>query len=316
MSDPAPSRTRRPWLQYAGLLLSLLAVVASARADDEPAGGSEQAGAHFDRGVRFYEEGDYRSALLEFQRAYALQHAYQLLYNLGQVSGELRDYASAEDYFRRYLVDGKDAIPADRRAEVLVELSNLATRVGSLRITSNVPGAEIHIDDRVLPNALAKPVRVSAGRHQLIAEKSGYAPLRRSVDVLGGEEVAVTLAFGPPLAELQPSAAANESSTNTLPWITGIASAACLIGGGIMAYASYNDATAYADELDRFTTQAELDRLSSKTQDKALAADILLGVGIAGAAVTVVLLLTSDSGEKPPPKPSVALNARGAEFQF
>jgi len=308
MSLTSVASARRGWLRHAALLLSLLCA-GPLRAEDKPAGGPEQAGAHFDRGVRFYEEGDYRSALLEFQRAYQLQHAYQLLYNLGQVSGELRDYAAAEGYFRRYLVDGKDAIPADRRAEVLVELSHLAARVGSLRITSNVSGAEIHIDDKLMPEALGKPVRVSAGQRQLVAEKSGYAPVRRAVDVLGGDEVSVSLVFGPPLA--QPAAAAGKSSTNVVPWITGIGSAVLLISGGIMAYASYSDATEYADELDTFTTQAELDSLSSSTQNKALAADILLGAGIAAAAVTVVLLLTAESGEKPP-----KVSSRGVQFQF
>jgi tetratricopeptide (TPR) repeat protein len=310
MSARSRSFIRRRWLQHAGLSLSLLCASAPLRAEDTPSGSVEQAGAHFDRGVRFYEEGDYRSALLEFQRAYALQHAYQLLYNLGQVSGELRDYASAEDYFRRYLVDGKDAIAADRRAEVLVELTHLATRVGSLRITSNVSGAEIRIDDRVVPDALTKSVRVSAGRRQLSAEKAGYAPVRRAVDVLGGEESTVSLAFGPPLGQIQPAAAA-KSSSSVLPWITGIGSAALLIGGSIMAYASYSDATAYADELDRFTTQAELDRLSSSTQSKALAADIMIGAGIAAAAVTVVLFLTLDDGEAPP-----KVSSRGVRLQF
>ncbi|HKP63363.1 MAG TPA: PEGA domain-containing protein [Polyangiales bacterium] len=303
---------RRRWLHYTGLLLALLCAETRAHAqEDNSSGGSEQAGAHFDRGVRFYEEGDYRAALLEFQRAYALQHAYQLLYNLGQVSGELRDYAAAEDYFKRYLVDGKDAIPSDRRAEVLVELSHMATRVGSLRITSNVSGAEIHIDDKAVPEALTKPVRVSAGRREVVAEKAGYTPVRRAVDVLGGEEVTLSVVFGPALAQ-QPTAA-SKSSSSVLPWVTGIGSAALLIGGSIMAYASYSDATAYADELDRFTTQAELDRLSSRTQSKALAADIMLGCGLVGAAVTVVLILTSDSGETPP---KVKASSRGAQFQF
>jgi hypothetical protein len=143
----------------------------------------------------------------------------------------------------------------------------------------------------------------------VVAEKAGYTPVRRAVDVLGGEEVSVSVLFGPPLA--QPTAAAKQSSTNVLPWVTGIGSAALLIGGGILAYASYSDATEYADELNTFTTQAELDRLSSSTQSKALAADILLGAGIAAAAVTAVLLLTSETSETPP-----KVSSRGALFQF
>ena len=63
-------------------------------ADSTPA--TEQARAHFQRGVDYYTEGDLAAALVEFERAYALQPAYRLLYNLGQVTYELRDYAAAE----------------------------------------------------------------------------------------------------------------------------------------------------------------------------------------------------------------------------
>ncbi|HKU39553.1 MAG TPA: PEGA domain-containing protein [Polyangiales bacterium] len=317
MNEARSARVRRCWLHRTLLLLfALLTAAATARAEDAPpSGGAAQAAAHFDRGVRFYEEGDYRSALLEFKRAYAVRPAFQLLFNLGQVSSELRDYASAEDYYRRYLNDGKDAVPPERRAEVTAELANLSARVGALRITSNVSGAAIRIDDKPIPDALGKVVRVSAGQRQLVAEKAGYAPVQRAVDVLGGEEVKVALEFGPPLAQVE--AAASKSSTNLLPWITGIGSAALLISGSIMAYAAYGDAQNYGDELNRLTTQAELDRLSSQTQNKALAADILLGLGIAGAAVTVVLVLTSQGGEQAPTTAgAVTLDARGARIQF
>ena len=55
---------------------------------------TERAREHFERGVDYYGEGDYRAALIEFQRAYSIQPTYRLLYNLGQVAYELRDYAA------------------------------------------------------------------------------------------------------------------------------------------------------------------------------------------------------------------------------
>ena len=53
----------------------------------------KEARAHFERGVEYYTEGDFRAALVELTRAYALQPTYKMLYNLGQVAFELRDYA-------------------------------------------------------------------------------------------------------------------------------------------------------------------------------------------------------------------------------
>jgi tetratricopeptide (TPR) repeat protein len=84
---------------------------------------------HFKRGTEYYSEGDFRAALLEFERAHALRHSFRLLYNLGQVCYELRDYAGAERYFRAYLVEGEDEITPERREEVKRELDRLRQRV-------------------------------------------------------------------------------------------------------------------------------------------------------------------------------------------
>jgi hypothetical protein len=299
---------RRFWLQSAAALLLCGAAAGRLQAQDEPENEEQappeasskvgEASEHFERGVRFYEDGDYRAALLEFQRSYALQPAYQLLYNLGQVADELRDYAGAERYFQRYLAEGKGLIAADRRSDVLVTLSRLNSRIGSLRISSSQHGAVIHLDDEKVEDPGKGPIRVSAGRHVVIAEKPGFLPVQRYVDVLGREEIAVVLTFGPSLGDSrEPSA---KGSSDTLPWVTGIASGVLLIGGGVMGYWASRDAAAYSEELNRFTTQAELDRLATSTQNKALAADILLGAGIAAAVTTVILVLVDGPSEASP----------------
>jgi hypothetical protein len=299
--------------------LSTCCTYGAARADERGANETpakagadsvEQARAHFERGVAYYEDGDYRAASLEFQRAYELQHDYRVLYNLGQVATEMRDYAGAERFFRRYLVEGEDAIPAERRAEVTGELTRLKARIGSLRITTNLKGAEIRVDDRLIAQPEAGPVRVSAGRRELVAEKSGYAPVRRVVELLGGDEVSVALIFGPALAEAQGAATPRETRFRPLPWITGIGSAALLLGAGGVGFSAYKDWSDYNAQLDRFTSQGELDQLSARTRTKALIADVLLGAAIAGGAATVILLVSGDSGA------SVAIDARGVHGRF
>jgi hypothetical protein len=336
MSDTPQYYARRSALQHGWLLLAILWAGASlggprlqaqdtaggqAQANTQPTTNQvDEARAHFERGVDFYEDGDYRAALIEFQRAYALQHAPQLLYNLGQVAAELRDYAGAEQYFRRYLKEGQGTLAPERRSEVTAELTRLKARVGSLRISTSLTGAEIHVDDRLIEHAEAGPVRVSAGRRQVVAEKSGYLAVHRDVDVLGGEEQSVSLVFGPPIAQAQPALATERpSSTSVLPWVTGIGSAALLLGAGAVGYLAYKDSSAYRTELDRFTTQSELDRLSSQSRTEALLADILLGTAIAGGALTVILLLTAESGEARPAAvttPGVTLGISGAQLHF
>jgi hypothetical protein len=283
-------RASRGPLLLCTLALSVLSSLA--RAEDSKV---EQARAHFNRGVQYYEDGDARAALLEFQRSYALQPAYQLLYNLGQVSAELRDYAASDRYFREYLAKGGSEIASDRRSEVLAELTRLKPRVGSLRITTNLPGVEIRLDDQVIEHPESGPVRVSAGRREIVAEKAGYTPVRRVVEVLGGEELKVALDMGPPIGGV----AKGHDSPNVLPWVTGISSAALLIGAGAVSYWAYRDSSDYSSELNHVTTQDRLDNLSSRAETKALVADVLLGTALAGGVLTVILIVSGGSSERP-----------------
>jgi len=331
---------RRRWLPSHGVcwVVLLMAAASSAhaqpsaehpQADDahmqstesKPATDSpdvEQARAHFQRGVDYYAEGDYQSARLEFKRAYALQRAYRLLYNLGQVSDELRDYAGAERYFRAYLVEGEAELSAERREEVTQELTRLQTRVASLRLKSDVPGAEIRIDDHVIARPDAGPVRVSAGQRRITANKRGYSPVQRVIDVIGGDELTVPLRFGPPLlaatgtTESASMSASMSGRDDVWPWVTGIASGALLLGGAGFGYWAYHDSSEYTDRLQHYTTHAELDHLASQAAAKAVVADVMLGTALVGAVVTLVMLTTRESSDTAP----VTAKSSALRFRF
>ena len=73
------------------LSLSLIALASPALAQNN----MEEGRKHFQAGVQFYKENDFRAALIEFKRAYELAPNFKVLYNLGQTSLELQDYASA-----------------------------------------------------------------------------------------------------------------------------------------------------------------------------------------------------------------------------
>src|SRR5690349_16550442 len=88
-----------------------LATPLPARAD------TEEAKSHFQRAVELFHEADFRAALIEFQRAYDAAPNYKVLYNLGQTSLELQDYAGALKAFRGYLDGGGREIPAARRTQ-------------------------------------------------------------------------------------------------------------------------------------------------------------------------------------------------------
>jgi tetratricopeptide (TPR) repeat protein len=266
------------------------AEAAKPKADDVTASARE----HFQRGTEYYSEGDFRAALIEFERAYALRPSYRLLYNLAQVAYELRDYAAAERHFRAYLVEGEDEITPERRAEVRHELDRLRERVASLDIRTEPSGAQVHVDDRLVGTTpFSAAVRVSAGRRRVLAELPGYAPVTRAIDVAGGEDLSVELRFGPPLiassADTGPS-----SGKNVAPWITGIAGGVFALGSAAFGYSAWRDSAAYQDELKQFTNRDRLDELSSQAHTKAVISDVLLGAAVISLSVTAVLLLSSE----------------------
>ena len=289
------------------LVLALaLGVTQRARAQEDPEASASleedpvtvEARAHFQKGVDFYAEGDLNAARVELERAYALQPTYRLLYNLGQVAYEQREYAAAERYFRDYLEQGRDEIDAQRRGDVERELARLQERVADVQITTNVASAKLFVDGREVGHApLNEPLRLSAGRRLLRAEAPGHAPVSREIDVVGGEARTFELRFASELESSEPAVQRASGGPHPALW-TGIATGVLALGAGGMAFWAGLDDQEYDRELGRQTTRSELDTIEDRTKTKALIADVLLGTAVVGVAATVVLLLTVDSPQE------------------
>lgn len=174
--------------------LAMLVAGSNAAAGDDK---TEDARAYFNRGVESFREGAYDAALVQFKAAYATAPNYRVLYNVGQTSLKLQDFAAALAAFERYLAEGGTDLPSDRRAAVEQEIERLAGRVSRVTIVSNAAGGEILVDD-VAVGRLPLPdgVRVSAGRRKLTIVPDGGAPISRVVDVPGGTPARSRRAFG------------------------------------------------------------------------------------------------------------------------
>jgi tetratricopeptide (TPR) repeat protein len=172
------------------------------RAEAAPAGGPQapmdQARDRFAKGVQLYHEGSFEAALAEFQKAYQLAPSYRLHYNIAQVYYELHNYVEALRAFWKYLAQGGNEIPADRKAKVQAEMQKLESRVCYLTIKTNVHGAQITLDDAPVGIApLRSPVLVNPGLRRVGATRPGYLPVALSVTAAGGERLEVNL----PLAD-------------------------------------------------------------------------------------------------------------------
>jgi hypothetical protein len=298
-------------VRLACTLLLSLALAAGARAQEasepsanEAAAATESARAHFRLGVDFYRERNFRAALIEFQRAYADAPHYKLLYNLGQASLELQEYAGAIDYLTAYLKEGGDEIAPERRAEVEQTITGLDSRIARVTITSNRPGAELYVDDALVGRMpLDKPLRVGAGRHKFTAVRKGLQPVEHTVDVAAQEERVIHLEFEDRVAAPAPASAsrateiARDESADTAAIWAGMATAFLGAGAITMSVLTAIAQQDYEDELESVTTAQELAELREDAETKALITDIAWGATLVASGITAVLIFSGDDDD-------------------
>jgi hypothetical protein len=141
-----------------------------------------EARAHYQKGLDLYEEGDYDAALVELQRAYDTAPAYKILYNIGLVQRQLKDYAGAVRSFRKFLEDGGKKIDAKRKSEIEKEVDKLQGRVAD-QLKSNVRAPWFRSTTRRwarLRSTLPEPLVVNQGRRKITLTQSGISAPRAS----------------------------------------------------------------------------------------------------------------------------------------
>lgn len=311
--------------RFASAFLMALSVgfassAAGAQSTAEP--GSErlrEARSRFERGIELYEEGDMDAALVELRRAHELAPSYKLLFNIGQVQLQKSDYASALDSFERYLAQGGDNIAKKRRGEIESLVQKLRQRVFDITVKVDVEGAEVFVDD--LPRGttpLAEPLVVNAGRRKISAQAPGHTPVAKHIEAAGAESLTVTLTLLPDTAASRATAAAaspapveaaprpkkavgearskaprQDSDAKVFPWGAWVATGALATGAivvGALAYDASQDLERKRGEQG--ATRRDLDDARSRTQQLALAADIVGGAAVLTGALSLYLTVS------------------------
>jgi tetratricopeptide (TPR) repeat protein len=245
---------------------------------------------HFRRGVNLYRAGAYDAAFAEFTRAYESAPNHRILYNLAQVQAERHDYVEALGFFRRYLDEGAESVPAERADEVRSEIAELEQRISRLRVEINVDDAHLFVDG--LPGGdlpRDEPLLLNAGVHRLSVQKVGFVSASRLLTLVGGEESTVDLEL---IAELDiddlalpapaPPAPAQLRADRTALW-TSLAATGALAGASVTFGLLTRRANATLDdELSRFPAQrASVEAGRTRVRTFALLTD---GFGAAAAA--------------------------------
>ena len=283
-------------------------------AEGEPAAAPDgkAARSHFERGVGLFEDGDFESALFEFETAYAGSENPHLLYNIAVAQYELHRYAAATRSYRRYLDALERDLPAERLAAVQERLTTLELRVGTVIVESTPSGAVVSCENETLGVTPAEFV-IDLGERVLVLEKEGYETQSELVRVVGGERTVLTLELAevevaqtapdpvpPPRDPVSDEPTPTEVDTPAAPR-RGLRTASIVVGGvaglagvgavitGVLAVRADRS---ISDELATQTTTADLDSLGARRDTLALTTDVLIGVGAAAAVTSLALGIT------------------------
>jgi PEGA domain len=239
---------------------------------------------HFQRGVQLYEEQNYDGALAEFSRAHEIVPNYRILYNLAQTQVERHDDVEAVRLFGEYLEQGGNDIAAARRLATARERDALLERIASVKIESNVDGAELWVDGRsrgVVPSSQA--LRLNSGHRELRLQKPGFEPVTRWLTLAGGDALVVDMklertessALAPALTLARGNAEpASAGSSNAGLWVS--AGATALFAGATATFAilTANENRDLDRELDRFQADTiNLDETRSRVRTFAALTD-------------------------------------------
>jgi tetratricopeptide (TPR) repeat protein len=183
------------------VLIGLLATLALAAPPDET---QQAADAHFHRGLTLATQGDCARAISEFEEAYRLAPAWQLLFNIGIVREKLGEPALALEAFGRYLDQGGQAVPPDKRQQVERELAALRKEVAELVVNVDGDAAAVEVDGQ---ERTTSPIYVLPGRHRVTARRDAQTA-HADVEVQKGERAVVALALSPAPKVPEPAPAA------------------------------------------------------------------------------------------------------------
>ncbi|HET9930719.1 MAG TPA: PEGA domain-containing protein [Polyangiaceae bacterium] len=314
----------RRTLAALGLMSGVCMVTHSARAEPNPSDDPRQQARDLMRaGNDRYRSGDLKGARESYQRAFDTAKSFDVACNLGRTEMELqlfRDAAEHLDYCVRFHILSSKPEMMLNEQEARDKLRAAKARVGSLWLSVEPSAAEIWVDSRMVGRApLVAPVFVEPGPHEVRVTSPQMAESTTRVAARAGTEQTLKIQLSPEssganFAGAMPGStfpASDElqrkhSSWGVVPWLSGGLSLVGIgVGAGFLVVAHDKQ----SDKEDVLTALPEAHPCAENTphvnecarvrqlaQDGRTAQAIgytSLGVGVAAAVTTAVLLLQS-----------------------
>ncbi|WP_437726448.1 PEGA domain-containing protein [Sorangium sp. So ce861] len=153
---------------------------------------SDKARKLYIEGVTASEKGRWADAYASFVAAWALQKHYTIAGGIGTCELMLQRYPDAAKHLAIYVREiEKDATAtADERAAALKTYAQARAKVGAVRLSVNVEGAEVAVGQEVVGTApLLDPVFFEPGTHTITVRRPGYEAADVTVELKAGQEI-------------------------------------------------------------------------------------------------------------------------------
>lgn len=296
-----------------GLALCCLSPEAGAQERKEPTPEERTlASALFDQGRELMEQSRYSEACPKLAESYRLDPGGGTLLNVALCHAREGKHATAWAEFREAQSIAVREGRQDRVDAAESEIQKLKPLLSYLSINVSTadaaPGLVISIDGAAISSvAWGTPFPVDPGRHVVIASAPEYAPYETAVDVsVRAETKAVSI---PKLAKKWATAAPKQSADRgeqpsgtlrTLSYVAfGVGGVGVIAGSifGIKAISTMNEANKICP--DKSCSDPGAVEQSQDAKGFATLSNIGFGLGIAGLATGVILLLKSPSNSPP-----------------
>jgi hypothetical protein len=277
----------------------------------------DDAAALFDQGMALFNDENWSGALEAFERAYALEPHYVVLFNIGACRKALHDYPSAVDAFEAYLREGGDQVPAERRVEAEQMLAEARSLIAAVTVVVDRDGAEVTVDGVARGvSPLAEPLRLGAGNHVIGARAQGTAPAEERVALVGGETRTVNLVLGSDSI----GGTTNEGTVDQAWFWTAVGiTGALAIGGAVTGAMTLVEKDAFEDAVTRcqggdLGACDEGNDVADRHDAYRLATNVLLPAAGAVAVTAVVLFFFTEFGDGEAPPATIGLDAGPRTF--
>ncbi len=176
---------------------------------------------HFINGSEYYDTGQYKEAIDEFEKAYRLDPKPLLLYNIAQAYEKIGKLNKAVEYLKQFLE--KDTKKTDT-ASVKNKIANLEARIRKtgIAVTSSEDGADVFVDDvKVGVTPVSGVIPLEEGMHRIRVAKEGFKDFTMNTGISLGYAVPVDakleLVVGAPAGAAPAAAPVSKEEAVTAP---------------------------------------------------------------------------------------------------